>query len=64
MPNSMDAEDLIDMLLQIPLFGNLDSTQLSQIINACEWRDVQPGRILCKPQTIDERLFIPSPTGF
>ena len=58
MPDSMNEVELINMLPKIPLFGGLDATQLSQIINACQRQEVQPGSILCQPQTIDERLFI------
>lgn len=58
MPDSMNEVELINMLPEIPLFGGLDSTQLSKIINACERQEVQPGSILCHSQTIDERLFI------
>lgn len=58
MPDSMNEMELINMLPEIPLFGGLDSTQLSKMINACEQQEVQAGSILCHSQTIDERLYI------
>ena len=58
MPDSMNEVELINTLPKISLFGSLDATQLSQIINACEQQEVQPGSILCHSHTVDDRLFI------
>lgn len=58
MPTHFDEEALSKTLRDIPLFGLLDVTQMSRILQACEQRDVQPGTILCQAQTTDEQFLI------
>ena len=58
MPGQMDEVQLVKVLLDTPLFEDLDYTQVTSIIEACERREVQPGEVLCETRTIDERLLI------
>ena len=58
MPELFDEVRLVKMLLDIPLFEDLDYTQISEIIQTGTQRIVHPGEVLCKSRTIDERLLI------
>ncbi len=40
------------------MFEGLDFNQISNIHQACNQRNVEPGTVLCEPLTIDERLLI------
>ena len=58
MPEPLDEARLVKILLDIPLFDDLDYTQISSIIQACTQREVQPGEVLCESRTIDQRLIV------
>ena len=58
MSESMDEVRLVKVLLDIPLFDDLDYTQISSIIGVCTRREAQPGEVLCEPRTVDHRLTV------
>lgn len=49
---------LVKVLLDLHLFGDLDYTQVSSIIERCEQKVLPPGEVLCQSRTIDERLIV------
>ena len=54
----MEEVQLVDALMELPLFEDLDFKQISNIYQACEERKIEPGTLLCQPLTIDDRLLI------
>jgi len=58
MPDRVDEVRLVKILLDIPLFEDLDYTQITAIIEKGDQREVQPGEVLCESRTIDESLFV------
>jgi CRP-like cAMP-binding protein len=58
MSEPMQEIHLAKILLDIPLFEDLDFSQISSLLKVCHHREVQPGEVLCEPRTIDERLLI------
>jgi len=53
-----DDVRLVKTLLDIPLFEDLDYTQVQAIIEVGKRETVTPGTVLSEPRTIDERLLI------
>ncbi|MDP6776715.1 MAG: cyclic nucleotide-binding domain-containing protein [Candidatus Latescibacteria bacterium] len=58
MAEEMDEVQLVRVLLDIPLFEDLDYTQISGLIEACDRLEPAAGEALCEPRTIDDRLLI------
>ena len=58
MPEEFDEVRLVKILLDMPLFEDLDYTQVSTLLQTCKRLDVEPGEVLCEPRTIDERLLL------
>ena len=58
MAEEMDEVQLVRVLLDIPLFEDLDYTQISLLIEACDRLEPEAGEVLCESRTIDERLLI------
>lgn len=58
MSEDLNEMHLAKILLDIPLFEDLDFSQVATLINTCKRRELQPKEVLCKPRTIDERLLI------
>ena len=58
MSERMDEVRLVKILLEIQLFEDLDYSQISSILKACNQREVQPGEGLCEARTIDQSLFV------
>ena len=54
----MEEVELVNALMKLSLFEGLDFNQISNIHQACNQRNVEPGTVLCEPLTIDERLLI------
>ena len=54
----MEEVQLVDALMELPLFEDLDFTQISNIHQACSERKIESGTLLCQPLTIDDRLLI------
>lgn len=53
-----DDVKLVKTLLDIPLFEDLDYTQVQAIIEAGKRETVNPGTVLSESRTIDERLLV------
>lgn len=58
MPGRMDEVSLVKVLLDIPLFEDLDYTQVTHILKVCRQRVLQPGEVICESRTIDDKLII------
>ena len=58
MAEPMDEVELTHVLMDLPLLENLDSTQISRVLNVCKQQEVPAGSVLCEALTIDERLFV------
>ena len=58
MPEHMDEVQLVKALLDIPLFEDLDYTQIASIIRAGEQRTVAPGEVICNSRSIDGSLIV------
>ena len=58
MPEHMDEVQLVKALLDIPLFEDLDYTQIASIIRAGEQRNVTPGEEICASRSIDGSLIV------
>ena len=53
-----DDVRLVKTLLDIPLFEDLDYTQVQGIIEVGQRESMTPGTVLSEPRTIDERLLV------
>ena len=53
-----DDVKLVQKLLDIPLFEDLDYTQVQAIIEAGKRETVNPGTVLSEPRAVDERLIV------
>ena len=53
-----DDVKLVKTLLDIPLFEDLDYTQVQSIIEVGKRQNATPGTVLSEPRTIDERLTV------
>lgn len=53
-----DDVKLVKTLLDIPLFEDLDYTQVQALIEVGSRQDLTPGTVLSEPRTIDERLIV------
>ncbi|HAA78608.1 TPA: hypothetical protein DCE37_26210 [Candidatus Latescibacteria bacterium] len=53
-----DDVKLVKTLLDIPLFEDLDYTQVESIVDVGRRESVTPGAVLSEPRTIDERLIV------
>ena len=53
-----DAVQLVKVLLDVPLFEDLDYQQIQAMLELGERKTVQPGTVLSEPRTIDEYLIV------
>ena len=53
-----DDVQLVKVLLDIPLFEDLDYQQVQALIELADRKTIQPGAVLCEPRTIDDSLII------
>lgn len=53
-----DAVQLVKVLLDVPLFEDLDYQQIQAMLELGERKTVQPGAVLSEPRTIDEHLIV------
>ncbi len=53
-----DDVQLVKVLLDVPLFEDLDYQQIQALLDLGERKTVQPGTVLSEPRTIDEWLIV------
>jgi CRP-like cAMP-binding protein len=53
-----DDVRLVKTLLDIPLFEDLDYTQVQEVLKISQQKAMAPGQVLCEPRTIDEALIV------
>ena len=58
MTETMDVFQIISDLQKIPLFAEMDYSQLDTVCKTGELRQVQPEEVLCEAMTVDERLIV------
>jgi len=58
MSESVDRGWLVRKLLDVPLFENLDYTQIGEVVDIAEHRLLETGEVVCESRTIDENLVV------
>lgn len=58
MSNNIDRGPLVKMLLDVPLFEDLDYTQVGAMIDIATLYKPAPGEVVCQSRTVDESLLV------
>ena len=58
MSESVDRGWIVRQLLEVPLFEDLDYTQVGEVIDIAEYRELNADEVVCESRTIDENLIV------
>ncbi len=58
MSEELAGVHLVKILLDIPLFEDMDYSQITALVEAARQRELSQGDVLCEPRTIDNRLIV------
>ena len=58
MTDEINNVELVNKLMNLPLFRDMDVHQINHILEASSKRELPVGEVLCHPMTIDERLAV------